>query len=235
MRFFGTFLAVLVGLPIIRYAYATSWRPGFSTGEWLIFVGMLVVTVHAVIATHEVGHVIGGRIVGFRFRLLVIGPLRIVAEDGRIRIRLNRSLLQYAGVAGSSPDSLDTRDLPDFPRRLAIVHAAGPVLSLLAGVIALGVLLLDVPESAFRRGFGEFVAYRAVALFAAGSLAVGLITLMPGGTRNRPTDGTRIFHLLARSADGTRPDRSAAGGTGATGEGIVDETGRAARFTQEEA
>jgi hypothetical protein len=236
LRLFGTFLAVLVGLPIIRYAYTTSWRPGLSTGEWLIFIGMLVVTVHAVIATHELGHLIGGRMVGFRFRLLVMGPLRITADDGRVRIRLNSRLLDYAGVAASAPD-VRADDTPRYRRRVAIVHAAGPVLSLLAGSVALAVLLTDVPDSVFRRRFAEFVAFRMVALFAAGSLAVGLITLMPGGTRNRPTDGSRILRLLGGSADGNPPPSNDGADGTATGGGGTNNAAdsAAAGSTQEDA
>jgi hypothetical protein len=216
LRFFGTFLAVLVGLPIIRYTYASSWRPGFSTSEWLTFVGMLLLTVHAVIAVHELGHLLGGRLVGFRFRLLVVGPLRIVADDDRLRLGLNRNLIEYAGVAGSAPEDA-TASGPEFTKRMAIVLAAGPILSLLAGGLALALLLADVPDSLFRSRFTEFVAFRVVSLFAAGSLAVGLVTLLPGGTRNRPTDGSRILQLLAHPDSGPRT-----GGTASHGGGTVD-------------
>lgn len=190
MRFIGPFLAVLTGIPILRYAYATTWRPGLDTPEWLFFAGILLITLHGVIAVHELGHLAGGRMVGFRFRLLVIGLLRITRADGRTRIGLNRDLLKYAGVAGSSPD-----DPAGMRRRMAIVLLAGPVMSLLAGAVALALLVAGLPDAWTRDWFVEFTATRALALFAAGSLAVGIITLLPGGSPGRPTDGSRMLEL----------------------------------------
>jgi hypothetical protein len=202
VRYVGTFLAVISGLPIIRWSYATTWRPGLSLAEWILFVGLLVVTVLAVIAIHEFGHLLGGRFAGFRFRLLAIGPLRVVRVNDRIRVGLNRDLLQYPGVAGSSPD-----DPTGMRRRMAIVLAAGPLASLAAGGVALALMLVNAPDALTRDRFAEFAVSRALALFAAGSVATGVITLLPGGTRLRPTDGSRILELLAK---GPQADRAVA-------------------------
>lgn len=199
MRYLGTFLAVLVGLPIIRWSYATTWRPRLSSIEWVLFIGGLLATVLFVIATHELGHLIGGRLVGFRFRLLTVGPLRVVRSNGRIRFGLNRNLIQYAGMAGSSPD-----DPTGMRWRMALVLAAGPVASLLAGSMALALLITDVPDTLIRDRYAGFVVARSVALFAAGSLAVGVITAMPGGSRGRPTDGSRLLELLGRGPEAER-------------------------------
>jgi hypothetical protein len=199
VRYVGTFLAVISGLPIIRWSYATTWRPGLSLAEWILFIGLLVATVLAVIAIHEFGHLLGGRFAGFRFRLLAIGPLRVVRANGRIRFGLNRDLLQYPGVAGSSPD-----DPTGMRRRMAIVLAAGPLASLAAGGIALALMLVDGPDALTRGRFAEFAVSRALALFAAGSVATGVITLLPGGTRLRPTDGSRILELLGNGPEAER-------------------------------
>jgi hypothetical protein len=193
VRYLGTFLAVLIGIPILRWSYATSWRPPLSSIEWVLFIGSLTATLLAVIATHEFGHLIGGRLVGFRFRLLTVGPLRVVRAHGRIRFGLNRNLFRYAGVAGSSPD-----DPTGMRWRMATVLAAGPAASLVAGGFALALMLTETPEAMLRDWYAEFMAARAVALFAAGSIAVGVITIMPGGSPGRPTDGSRIVELLGK-------------------------------------
>jgi hypothetical protein len=134
--------------------------------------------------------------------LLTVGPLRVFRSNGRIHFGLNRNLIQYAGVAGSSPD-----DPTGMRWRMAIVLAAGPLASLLAGGAALALLLTDATDTLLRDRYVEYVAARCIALFAAGSLAVGLITAMPGGSRGRPTDGSRILELLG---SGPRADRAAA-------------------------
>ncbi len=216
MRYIGTLIAVLIGLPILRYSYATTWRPPLDMVEWLVFIGVLLATVFLVIGTHEVGHLVGGRIVGFRFRLLLVGPLRVVRQDGRIRLGWNRNPFRHAGAAGSAPDER-IGSLSDDPKRmrgrLAIVLVTGPVASLVAGVATLALFLADVPDFLLRDRFAEFTATRALSLFAAGSLAVGVITLLPGGTRSRPTDGSRILELLRTGGDdGPAPPPAAGAG-----------------------
>ena len=55
----------------------------------------------SVILTHELGHLVGGRLVGFQIRLLVVGPLKIDRIDQRLRISLNRSHAHAGGVAAA--------------------------------------------------------------------------------------------------------------------------------------
>src|SRR5262245_21954437 len=45
-----------------------------------------------VVAVHEGGHLLAGWAVGFRFRVLTVGPLRIAREGGRLRLSLFRGL-----------------------------------------------------------------------------------------------------------------------------------------------
>lgn len=173
---------------------------------WWVLPGVIAALV-GVLAWHELGHVVGGAFVGFRFVLFVAGPLRVVRElSGRITWGLNRDLGLVGGVAASVP--LDDRDLS---RRLAVVYGAGPAASLLLGAFA-GVWLAATPVAST----GWILA--PVALTSA---LIGVVTLIPMPVGVFKSDGYRLLMLLrdgpeasqvrdmilltAASLQGTRP------------------------------
>jgi len=186
-------LAVIAGVPMLRTGFDLATRPPMTAFEWWFYAVIMLATIHLVIAVHEAGHVLGGWLAGFRFRFVVVGPLRIERSADGIRLRLNRSLRHYGGLAGSAsgPGNADA-----FRRGWIVQAAAGPLLSLLAGTTAWFAVRGLAVQSTANLGFAGFTAFRAMVLFAAGSLAVGLITGLPGGTADRPTDTSRIIHLL---------------------------------------
>src|SRR3712207_6939264 len=50
---------------------------GFSPGEKVVTIATILVLLPLVIAVHEAGHLLGGRLAGFRALLFVVGPFRI--------------------------------------------------------------------------------------------------------------------------------------------------------------
>src|SRR5580765_5307620 len=52
----------------------------------LLFAIFLAITVH------EIGHLIAGWAVGFRFSVIRIGPFSLSLEHGRLRVRIRREL-----------------------------------------------------------------------------------------------------------------------------------------------
>ncbi|MGK7312515.1 MAG: hypothetical protein ACN0LA_09770 [Candidatus Longimicrobiales bacterium M2_2A_002] len=108
-------------------------RNGPSTA-WKILGGLLlggaVGAVVAVLAVHEAGHLLAGRLVGFRFLLFIVGPLRVAREGDRVQVGWNRSLslAGWLAATGPTPDRLER-----LRRRTAIMVAGGPLTSLAAG------------------------------------------------------------------------------------------------------
>jgi hypothetical protein len=110
---------------------------------------------------HELGHVIAGWLVGFQFRLLVFGPMRLErGASGRVRARLNQDPALFGGIACSLPT--DNRDLI---KRFAWFVAGGPVMSL--AFAALLVLPL-----VFARGWFGLFTWFALGLTALCSAAL---------------------------------------------------------------
>jgi hypothetical protein len=126
--------------------------------------------------THELGHVIAGLAVGFRFRSVRVGPIELGRVNG---IRLHR--FNTGGYARFGP-----RTPAGFvPKSLAMI-LAGPAANIASAALAL------------RYGEGPLLS----AVFAL-SLVAGLLNLMPFTIRGRPTDGALIWRLLTHRHDET--------------------------------
>lgn len=156
-------------------SHYTRLFPGEWTGARVLYVGFsLLAVVPVAIAVHEVGHVLGGLLAGFRFSTLRIGPLQI---DRPLRISLQRaSGAGYAGWASMHPTRRDR-----LRQRALLLVFAGPAASLLS---AGAVLLLSYPKGFFSE------------LFLAVSLFLGLKELVPIRHRIAIPDGWRLRMLL---------------------------------------
>ncbi|HEX7241865.1 MAG TPA: hypothetical protein VF263_16405 [Longimicrobiaceae bacterium] len=203
----ATFLASVAvggaaGVLIARSVERGLPRLELDGGEKALLVLLLLVILLAVIAVHEVGHLLGGRIAGFRALLLVVGPLRVERSEVGTRVGLNRSLGLAGGLAVSVP-----RDTRDLRRRTLLLVAGGPAASLLAGAAAYaarsGLGLGSLPAGA-GAGAGTTLASVGLLAFAVFSAAIGVATLIPGRTSGFYTDGARILRLLRGGPDTER-------------------------------
>ena len=91
-----------------------------------------------VLLAHECGHLLAGRLVGFRFQFLALGPLLVSrSEAGRVRVGLNREPALFGGAALALPT--DDRDLV---RRYTWFVAGGPILSVILAVVSFTLLAI---------------------------------------------------------------------------------------------
>ena len=128
-----------------------------------------------VVAIHEAGHVIAGRLAGMRYWWLQVGPVLIARNRSGTRIRLQRFSLAWGGICASFQPGLD------IDRAISVyrwVCAGGPLLNLLSGVAASMVIGPLHPFSTF-------------------SIVIGIATLLPFGTN---VDGARLRVLLGGGA-----------------------------------
>jgi hypothetical protein len=170
---------------------AADAGPGIGRGLSLLLLPTAALGMLGVLATHELGHVAGGRLAGLRFLLLIVGPLKVVrGAEGGLDFSLNRSLSLAGGLAacGPNPD-----DLTDLRRRMTWLVAGGPVASLLLGVVALAIhqFAFEPPLSPFSTFLESWVLIVALA-----SLGIFLVTLVPARTGGFATDGAQLIQLL---------------------------------------
>ena len=145
----------------------------------------------AVVGFHELGHLVGGWLVGGRFLLWVAGPFMVRRTPGGIRLAWNRSV----NISGGMGACLPLEPSKMTPPRAAVMILGGPLASL---VLAVGMLWLAVGLAS---GEGPVTVTRAlaqhVAIFTAGvSLLIFLVTAWPGTAGGFKTDGKRVFDLM---------------------------------------
>ena len=186
-------------------------------GSGALVLLALPLALFVAIGVHEGGHLLGGRLAGFRAYFLLVGPLRLERTVQGWRVGVNGRLSTWGGLAAAAPS--DGRRLR---HRMALYVAGGPGASLLLGVLCLlGALLLhatDVGGLAQSEGTVSLavgLAFLALAILGAGSVLLGVVTLIPGRSGGMYTDGGRLLRLVrggreletegSPSAPNTRP------------------------------
>lgn len=144
----------------------------------------LIVMMFVILGVHELGHLITGLRLGFRFELFVVGPLGIKRENNRIKVYLNKNIAHYGGLAATIP----TSDNPENGKILARICIAGPIASIAFAVI-LGVLYIAVPSS--------FLFSKTLLIGAVTSTAIFLVTTIPSKTGMFFTDRKRYQRLTS--------------------------------------
>src|SRR5579883_3639111 len=118
--FLLTLMGAIIGFLAARYAFPFFSALGSLGGTaWLIVI--LVLLLYVVLIIHECGHLLGGRLVGSRFMLLIVGPLRILREQRGIRVGLNKNLAAFGGMAASMPQGEQ-----NIQRKMLVIVAGGP-------------------------------------------------------------------------------------------------------------
>jgi len=166
----------------------------------------LPVLILIVLATHEIGHLIGGMSQGMRFLMLIVGPFGWHASVAGPRFEWNTNLALMGGLAATLPTEVGA----SLRRQMLVLVAGGPLASLLLTVLAVALASLSDPRFA---AYGIFVAATSFGIF--------LVTLIPVRTGGFMSDGMQIIdllrggsaviersaimHIFAQSLDGVRP------------------------------
>jgi hypothetical protein len=172
----------------------------FSTIQTALLITVSIVALIGTIVVHELGHLLGGVLVGFRAFLLIVGPLRFERSASGWRVAMNRSIALAGGLAGTAPT-----DTYRVRQRMAVVVAGGPLASVITGALALAWCLFLRPfEFDMATPFGRVLLAAALAAYGFGSCGIGLITLIPGRTSGFRTDGAQLLTFLRGGAEGDR-------------------------------
>ncbi len=160
--------------------------------QTITVIAACLIALLVVLLVHELGHLLGGRLVGFRAFLLIIGPLRLERSQAGWAMHLNQELALYGGMAGSA--ATDARDLG---RRTAVLVAGGPVAS---AALALGAALvlhaLDLSPRNANASFTSLLCFLTLQALSLVSAAICIVTLVPMQTSGFLTDGARLLRLL---------------------------------------
>ncbi|MAT98932.1 MAG: hypothetical protein CL608_17450 [Anaerolineaceae bacterium] len=168
----------------------------FQSGWLVLLVMTLLLLLTATV--HEIGHLLAGYLVRFRFQVLVVGPLRITGGNGRLRWQRQRGGALFNGLAASLPDEME-----NLARRLLYFALGGPLASLLLSVVALAVVLYlgsDLGRMLDYLWLWECCLFTAIV-----SYFFLLTSLRPGTYHNgMVADGGRILMVAAGSPEAER-------------------------------
>jgi hypothetical protein len=190
VRLLQVFLGFVLLLDLVGAVFIPEFRSLFLSviALFSIWIGVFFLAV----VLHEVAHLVGGWLVGFRFEFLVVGRLKITRTGGRVRMGLIRGHRVPTGLAGSLPT--DDRDIR---RRLAVAVAAGPGASLLfaaASLVTLVAMGSDQPYALLAPD-GSWLPSLLV-ISGTISLLLFIVTILPIQIGELLTDGARLVLLL---------------------------------------
>ncbi|MBP5263619.1 MAG: hypothetical protein J6X14_06165 [Lachnospiraceae bacterium] len=144
-----------------------------TIGSWL--VAYLVCGI-----VHEGGHVVAGLVQGWRFEMLVIGPMKLYRDekDDKVKVGIEKNIVLWGGIGGTTPREMSDDNIQKFAK----VLIAGPVASIVIGAINSIFLILHP---------GIFTA-----MMTAVPMAMGVACLIPTlKTGILFTDGGRFLRI----------------------------------------
>src|SRR5271157_651667 len=176
-------------LGIAGFLAGMSWWHRWGQAQHLprVYVGLLqlVIILLIVIVVHELGHAVVGSALGMKLRAFIIGPFQWRIRDGRWKFQfLPAKFLSAGGATALVPTD------PHQSRWSQIsMIAAGTVVNLLTGLIALGVALTAKGNS-YEHYWGFLAYFSTISLIAFAS------NLIPMHSETHYSDGARIYQLL---------------------------------------
>ena len=129
-------LLVFVGMGVAGY-WVGSWLgssniPLKAPSDLNAFSAILIAlaALYLVLLTHELGHLLFGKLAGMRPFLLITGPLKMVATQKGWQVSLNTNIALAGGLAACMPVRTET-----MRRDLLWLVAGGPLTSLLGSFL----------------------------------------------------------------------------------------------------
>ncbi|MBX3081377.1 MAG: hypothetical protein KF716_07050 [Anaerolineae bacterium] len=144
LRWFREHPFLTVGVGSFLLAYIALGNETFRSIFPLVYVWLLAVVLSMLIAiiVHELGHLIAGLLVGYRFSMFAILHFRIYREDNKLSISWRQSQLYKTRYLGFVRFFID--DFTNFRQRRFWLTLGGPLATALTVVVA-GVLYANRP------------------------------------------------------------------------------------------
>lgn len=152
----------------------------YGVQGWIEFL----CAIYAGVLFHELGHFLAGLASDMSIRGVVVGPVAAHIQAGRWRFSLNTG-----GFLGGGAVSMVPLRLRHLRGRQVYVMAAGPVFSLLTGMVAI-ILAFEAPGTTWEGAWRFFALTGSVCIC---DFAINLIPLRPEGLYS---DGAQIFQLV---------------------------------------
>jgi len=176
-------LGISLGILLSLLEVNLSFMDQLSFWHFPLMLLLFYAGVFLVINIHELGHLILGKLLGYRFLMFRAGPLSIQKENGKLKFTFIKNV-GYGGLCAMIPG--ENSSLKDF----AIYSTGGILFNILTGI---GFII-----SSFVVSLPVFVS---VPLFLTGvvSIFLALLNAWPFFSMNQPTDGMMFFSILRKN------------------------------------
>ncbi len=150
-----------------------------------LLISLLVVylTFFVQIIIHELGHFVVGKILGYRFIFLRLGPVSIETKNGKLKVFVKRNK-GYGGACGMLPPQ---EGIP--LKRQLWFYAGGSIFNILTLIPLLGIIFSHPSVLVFSISITATLC----------TTFIVLLNLWPVSSSNHPNDGKIIFGILAAS------------------------------------
>lgn len=179
-----------IGIGLIAGTAAGYGIGKFMGGSGIDFVGKpslwgvflsIPVAFYLCIIVHELGHVLGGLIMGNDFVFVTAGPFKLSKEEGKLRFNINKHINLSGGLAMTLPKKVE-----GFRLRRFVVIFGGPLFSLLSAVGCYFVFKF----SSSANGQVFFL------LFGILSALIFVVTIVPRNVNGMMTDGYQLMMIF---------------------------------------
>ncbi len=164
---------------------------GFYNPHWITLLLGIPALFIAAIVVHELGHLAGGLLVGFRFVMVMIGPVLLRRTGDRLELHLLRGRAVAGGLAAAMP-----RDDRNLRPRFAMMVAGGPLANLLAFLLCV-LLVIALAPVLQRGGYLASQAGFLVNYFALANFILVVLNIIPYHSRGFDSDGRQFLDLVA--------------------------------------
>lgn len=190
----AVFITLLFNWPQLLLRLRLGADNSIFQNGWLVLSAMTFLLLLTAVV-HELGHLLAGYLVRFQFHTLIIGPIRLSRENGRLQIQFQRSGTFFDGLAASLPVEGDQENLG---QRLLCFALGGPLASLTLTLAALLVVLLLGNNLSLMLDY--LWVWECSLLLTIISYFFLLTALRPGAYQNGlMADGGRILMILSNA------------------------------------
>ncbi len=153
-------------------------------------LGFLIPTYFFVVGFHEIGHAVAGKMMGFDFRMFIIGPFFYEKENEKWKFKWNKSLNLSGGMVVCLPTSDE-----NLRKRFINYVAGGPLASILLSVFIF-TLWYFLPLNESNNALRFFGIVLIITSFL--SFLIFLVTAIPFKAGTFYSDGGRIKRLMKK-------------------------------------
>ncbi|MBN2280674.1 MAG: M50 family metallopeptidase [Candidatus Marinimicrobia bacterium] len=182
---FGGFIGWLIG----SFSKFSFDIPIFSTPNVFGMIIYLFGALILVILIHELGHVIGGKLAGYSFFMLTVGPFKWVREQGKVRWRWNTTLNTLGGLTLMVPRVGQSKS-----QGMALLIIGGPFAGLCLFVISTASILIINMTQPGHIIWGHITFFLMIVAILALGTTVG--ALLPFSTKGFASDGGQLLDIL---------------------------------------